>query len=85
MHLRFFPRYCICESRTVSLLLDKRQALIRSIPVCSPGDVIHAFNGTSIESVAQLQLVAAQLKAGDAAVIRIERQGQFQYLALEME
>jgi serine protease Do len=50
-----------------------------------PGDVIHALNRTPIESVAQLQSVAAQLKAGDAAVLRIERQGQFQYLAFEME
>jgi serine protease Do len=50
-----------------------------------PGDVIHAFNRMPIESVAQLQSVVAQLKAGDAAVLRIERQGQFQYLAFEME
>jgi serine protease Do len=49
------------------------------------GDVIHALNRTSIESVQQLQSVVAQLKPGDAAVLRIERQGQFQYVAFEME
>jgi serine protease Do len=49
------------------------------------GDVIHALNRTPIESVEQLQSVVAQLKPGDAAVLRIERQGQFQYVAFEME
>jgi len=50
-----------------------------------PGDVIHTLNRTPIESVEQLQSAVAQLKPGDAAVLRIERQGQFQYLAFEME
>jgi serine protease Do len=50
-----------------------------------PGDVIHSLNRTLIESVEQLQSGVAQLKPGDAAVLRIERQGQFQYLAFEME
>jgi serine protease Do len=50
-----------------------------------PGDVIHALNRTPVASVEQLRSAAAQLKAGDAAVLRIERQGQFQYLAFEME
>ncbi|HVO63654.1 MAG TPA: trypsin-like peptidase domain-containing protein, partial [Terriglobales bacterium] len=49
-----------------------------------PGDVIHALNRTPIESVEQLQSLVAQLKPGAAAVLRIERQGQFQYLAFEM-
>jgi serine protease Do len=50
-----------------------------------PGDVIHSLNHTPIESVEQLRSVVAQLKPGDPAVLRIERQGQFQYLAFEME
>jgi serine protease Do len=50
-----------------------------------PGDVIHALNRTPIESVEQLQSLVAQLKPGDAAVLRIEHQGQFQYVAFEME
>jgi len=49
------------------------------------GDVIHSLNRTSIESVEQLKSAVAQLKPGDAAVLRIERKGQFQYLAFEME
>ena len=50
-----------------------------------PGDMIHSLNRTPVESVEQLQLAVAQLKPGDAAVLRIERKGQFQYLAFEME
>jgi S1-C subfamily serine protease len=49
------------------------------------GDVIHSLNGTSIESVAQLKSAVAQLKPGDSVVLRIERLGQFQYLAFEIE
>jgi serine protease Do len=50
-----------------------------------PGDVIHSLNRTPVESVQQLKLAVAQLKSGDAAVLRIERKKQFQYLAFEME
>jgi serine protease Do len=50
-----------------------------------PGDVIHSLNHTPIASVEQLKSALAQLKSGDAAVLRIERQGQLQYLAFEME
>ena len=49
------------------------------------GDVIHALNRNPIESVEQLKSALAQLKSGDAVVLQIERQGQFQYLAFEME
>jgi serine protease Do len=49
------------------------------------GDVIHSLNRTPIASVEQLRTAVAQLKPGDSAVLRIERQGQFQYLAFEME
>ena len=49
------------------------------------GDVIHSLNLTPIESVVQLRSAVGELKAGDAAVLRIERHGQFQYLAFEME
>src|ERR1700756_1604123 len=49
------------------------------------GDVIHSVNRTSIGSLKQLKSAVAQLKPGDAAVLGIERNGQFQYLAFEME
>ena len=49
------------------------------------GDLIHSLNRATIDSVEQLKAAVAKLKAGDAAVLQIERQGQFQYLAFEME
>jgi serine protease Do len=49
------------------------------------GDVIHSLNRRPVESVEQLKSAVAQLKPGDAAVLRIERQGKFQYLTFEME
>jgi S1-C subfamily serine protease len=47
--------------------------------------VVHSLNRTPVASVDQLRAAVAQLKPGDSAVLRIERQGQFQYLAFEME
>jgi serine protease Do len=49
------------------------------------GDVIHSLNGTSIDSVAQLRSAVARLGSGDAVVLQIERLGQFQYLAFEID
>jgi S1-C subfamily serine protease len=49
------------------------------------GDIIHSVNHMPIESVEQLNSTVAQLKPGAAAVLQIERQGQFQYLAFDME
>jgi len=49
------------------------------------GDVIYSLNRSPIATVEELRGAVAQLKPGDAAVLRIERQGQFQYLAFEME
>jgi S1-C subfamily serine protease len=50
-----------------------------------PGDLIHALGRVPIESTEQLKAAVSQLKAGEAAVLQIERRGQFQYLAFEME
>jgi serine protease Do len=49
------------------------------------GDVIHTLNRTPVASVEQLKSAVGQLKPGEAAVLQIERCGQFQYLAFEME
>jgi serine protease Do len=50
-----------------------------------PGDVIHTLNRTIVESVEQLDSELARFEKGDALVLRIERAGQFQFLAFEME
>jgi hypothetical protein len=41
--------------------------------------------GTTDCTLGVSRWLMARLKPGDAAVSRIERRGQFQYLALEME
>jgi len=50
-----------------------------------PGDVIHELNSRPIESVEQLKAAVALLKPGDSVVLRIERSGQFKFLAFEMD
>ncbi len=44
-----------------------------------------ALNGKSIDSMATLRDLAGQLKGGAPVVLQIERSGQLQYLAFEME
>jgi serine protease Do len=50
-----------------------------------PGDVIHALNRAPVTSLADLRSAVRDLKAGDAAVLQIERQGVFQFLPFEIE
>ena len=49
------------------------------------GDVIHALNRTPIDSLEHLRSAVAQLRPGDPVTLQIERQGQLQYVAFEME
>ena len=49
------------------------------------GDVIHELNGVTIISLEALSAGIQQLKPGDPVVLQIERDGQLQYLAFEME
>jgi len=49
------------------------------------GDIIHALNRVSIQSTEQLRSALGQLKPGDPLVLQIERQGQLQYVASEVE
>jgi serine protease Do len=49
------------------------------------GDVIHAMNGITIITLDALNSAIQQLKPGDPVVLQIERDGQLQYLAFEME
>ncbi len=49
------------------------------------GDVIHALNGTTIISLDALNAALKPIKPGDPVVLQIERDGQLQYLAFEME
>jgi serine protease Do len=50
-----------------------------------PGDVIHAVNRTTIDSVEALRRVLRSIKPGDPVALQIERQGAFAYLYFEMD
>lgn len=50
-----------------------------------PGDVIHAVNGTPIQTLDQLKEHLHQLKPGDPIVLQVERNGSMNYLVLESE
>ena len=48
-------------------------------------DVIHAINGTVVTSIEQLRSVLDGLKPRSAVVLKVERNGQFTFLAFELE
>jgi serine protease Do len=49
------------------------------------GDVIHAVNKTSVDSVDSLRTTLHGLKTNASVVLQVEREGQLQWLAFEME
>jgi serine protease Do len=49
------------------------------------GDVIHSVNKASVDSLDSLRVVLRSLKPGAAVVLQVERDGQLQWLAFEME
>lgn len=50
-----------------------------------PSDVIHAVNDTFVKSVAEFRSALAQLKPGDPVALLIERGGQIQYVAFNLD
>lgn len=49
------------------------------------GDVIHAINGTSVSSVAEIRGVLAKVPVGSPVVLRVERHRRFLYLVSDAE
>jgi serine protease Do len=49
------------------------------------GDVLHDVNGKPVTSVEELRAAIARLKAGDAVVMQVEREGELIYVALRLE
>ncbi len=49
------------------------------------GDVIHALNGTKIDSLDGLRAAVGRLKAGDAVALQIERDEVMMYVSFELE
>jgi serine protease Do len=64
-------------------------AVISQVPTwgnaLQPGDVLYSLNGKRVRDIDELRQVLRELKAGDAAVLHLERGGQMQYLAIELE
>ncbi|HXH49868.1 MAG TPA: trypsin-like peptidase domain-containing protein [Terriglobia bacterium] len=49
------------------------------------GDVIHKINGLPVSNTDGLRTELLRLKAGDAVVMQVERQGMYQFIPFEME
>ena len=49
-----------------------------------PGDVIYALNGAPISSVEALRSALSAIKAGDAAILQIERDARLMFLEVEL-
>jgi serine protease Do len=64
---------------TVAGAIDPREGGL------APGDVIHAINGNSVQSLAELRASLELLEAGDAVVLQLERRGEYMYLAFTIE
>ncbi len=50
-----------------------------------PGDIIEAVNTIPVALIDTLESLLDQMKPGDPVVLQIERNGQFQYLAFELD
>ncbi len=50
-----------------------------------PGDVIHSVNGEAITGLDQLRTVLGRIAVGEPVVLQVERRGQLQFMAFEME
>jgi serine protease Do len=51
----------------------------------APGDVIHTVNRSPVTTLEELRAALRNLKAGDACVFQIERQGNFMFLPFEID
>ena len=50
-----------------------------------PGDVIHSVNREPITGLDQLRTVLGRIGVGEPVVLQLERRGQLQFMAFEME
>ncbi len=54
-------------------------------PMVNTGDVIYSVNRNIVNGVGQLRQYLGTLKAGDAAVLLVEREGHLLYVALQLD
>jgi serine protease Do len=50
-----------------------------------PGDLIHQLNGRRVTTLAALREAVDRMKAGDAVVLQVERDGELLYIAVKLE
>jgi serine protease Do len=51
----------------------------------APGDVIRSLNGQPISSLSQFRSAVGALQVGQPVVLQVERRGQLQFMAFELE
>ena len=51
----------------------------------APGDIVYAVNRTLVAGLDELRTAIDALKAGDAVVLQLERDGELMYLAFATE
>jgi serine protease Do len=85
------------DSKAASLLPDLRvpsgvvvasttgSATLGSDARLKAGDLIHALNGASIKTVEELRAGLAKMRPHDAAVLQVERDGEFLYVAVRVD
>ena len=80
-------RSMVTDLRIVSGVVVVGRAADLNVPETglTTGDIIHSLNTTPIDSAEQLRTLTRQLKGGQPVVLQIERGGQLQYLAFEMD
>ena len=49
------------------------------------GDIMRAIDRTPLQSISQFQAMVREVRSGDPVVLQIERNGNSQYLAFEMD
>ncbi len=67
------------------IVLGRAADLITPETGLQTGDIIHSLNTTPITSMDELRSAVKSLKAGDAAVLQVERSDGLTYLSFEME
>jgi serine protease Do len=67
------------------IVLGRAADLILQDTGLQTGDVIHAVNTTTIDSMQALRAAVSNLKTGDPVVIQVERSDGLTYLSFEME
>jgi serine protease Do len=67
------------------VVVARKSSPVFSGPALQTGDVIYSVNRHVIANVAELRNAVSRLKAGEAAVLLVEREGHLIYIPLELD